>query len=400
MQGDTPPGTGMNDASVCSRNEDRMKVLHVTGTYLPVRGGVPYFVHNLASQLTERGIESPVATCAVGDDPPSVNHSLYRVPATMVGDVPVSPSFPVALGRTIRQEQPDVVHANYPLPIFPEIAAIIARAAGIPFVLTGHGAFEMDFQSLVGTFGAVYNRTLLRIPLAVADRIHVSNSGIRDEIPVYSTRKSKVEVIPMGVNVDWYDPGDCNDPAPFETDDDRPVILFAGAFRRYKGLPTLIEAIGLLSLDVRLVLIGDGPANDEVRQVISQRNLEDRVELLGHVSDASLRSAYKHADIFVLPSPSLEESLGLVALEAMAMGLPTVVTGASGVGRVLKEADAGVIVEPDSASAIAEAVFGLLTNPNEYTRQCEAGMRLIRNRFAWNEIVESYVTLYEQVVNE
>jgi len=306
----------------------------------------------------------------------------------------------MALTRIIRKEQPDLIHGNYPLPFFPEIAAIIAKRYDIPFILTGHGAFEMDFRSAIGVFGAIYNRTALRVPLSIATQIHVSNTGIRDELSLYRKWRSKIDVIPMGVDLDWYDPSLCDSPPPFSIDDVHPVVLYAGSFRRYKELHLLIDAFDYLSLDARLVLIGDGPEYDALSKKVTQRGLGDQITFPGHVSDRTLRSAYKHADLFVLPSSSLEESLGLVALEAMAMGLPTIVTEASGVGRMMKEDEAGAVVPPNDAVALSEAIKHLLADEKEYKRQQRLGAAIIRDRFAWNQLVDSYINLYQNVLEK
>lgn len=376
-----------------------MRILHVSGTFLPVKGGGPYYVHYLSQHLERKGHTCRVVTTESGGKPETETVQTDRSPALSLAGAPVAPTFPLTLKRTLERFDPDIVHANYPLPFYPDVAAALARIQNRPLVVTCHGAFEMSFDSLVGIVGTVYNNSLLRLTLRAADRLHVSNRAILDAFDFYRRHDSKTDVVPIGVDTEWFDPTVVSGPPPYDVQGTTRTVLYVGSFRRYKGLDTLLRAFSRIGeqQEVQLVLVGDGPQREQLEQLVVRHRLTDHVQFVDHVDDERLRRAYAHADVFVLPSPTIRESLGMVAMEAMAMGAPTVVTAGSGIGHVLDGKDAGVVVEPNAPSALAEAIETLLTEETAATEQGYASRALVESQFAWTAVVEEYIELYEQM---
>jgi len=392
-----------------------MRILHVTGSFLPVKGGGPYFVHHLSRHLEAVGHECTVVTTTMGGTPAVETVETVRARSVTVAGAPIAPGFPATLARTIRRTDPDMIHANYPLPGYPDVAAVLAAWHAIPCIITCHGAFEMSFDSLAGVVGTVYNRSVLQGTLRVADRVHVSHEGVVDQLSIYEGYREKLSVVPMGVDLSRFDRTRPIGEPPYPASDDRSTILYVGAFRRYKGLETLLRAMAALRADrveptrrgsapaadaaatPHLILIGDGPRRDRLVSLADELGLAASVTIRDHVDDDTLRAAYAHADVFVLPSPTIAESFGLVALEALAMGVPTVVTAGSGVGHVLADERAGVVVPPNDPAAMAGAIGDLLDDEALYDTQRTAGPELVRSRFAWDELVTEYETLYDSV---
>lgn len=377
-----------------------MRILHVTGTFLPIKGGGPYYVHHLSTQLERAGHDCRVVTTDAGGDPETETVPTVRARSLSVADFPVAPAFPRSLYRTIKRFQPDVIHANYPLPLYPDLAALLARVRSIPLLLTSHGALEMRLDSAIGLFGAVYNRTLLRGTLCLADHVHVSNDAILQAFEFLDRHREKTSVVPIGVDTDWFDPAQIDGRPPYRTAEGASTILFVGSFRRYKGLDSLIDAFAEVvpHHESRLVLIGDGPRGPAVQARIEDHGIESAVELVGHVSDEALRRAYAHADVFVLPSPTIRESYGMVAIEAMAMGVPTVVTHGSGIGQLLTDSPAGIVVEPNSVQALATELRSLLADPASRASEGRRSRRLVTDRFAWSQVIDEYLELYETLI--
>ncbi|MBO4247088.1 glycosyltransferase family 4 protein [Halomicrobium sp. IBSBa] len=379
-----------------------MRILHVIGTFLPVRGGGPYYVHNLSTHLESKGHECRVVTTTVGGQADTETVPLTRSTAFEVGPAPIAPGFPVVLKRAIREFDPDVIHSNYPLPLYPDVAAVLSKFHSVPHVITCHGAFEMSWDNLVGAIGQVYNRTLLRVTLRLADRILVSNQNIVDEISLYQRYEDKLDVVPIGVDTEWFDPETTDGDPPFKIDDTKKTVLYAGAFRRYKSLDDLVRGFAQIveNHDVRLVLVGEGAKKADIESLVAKLGIEDSVVFPGFVSDEELRRAYAAADVFVLPSPTITESFGMVVMEAMAMGVPTVVTSGSGVGRVLDSEDAGVVVDPESPDQLADSIVRLVTDDEWYQKQADLGRTLVTERFAWTEIVDQNVAVYQQLLDD
>lgn len=376
-----------------------MKILQAPGTFLPVKGGCPYFVHYLTQYLEDAGHDCRIVTTGSGDQPEVETVAVDRAWSRDVAGFPVSPTYPAVLRRSISEFNPDIVHTHYPLPLFPEVASLLAAVEDIPLLLTSHGAFEMTWDSAIGAFANIYNKTLLKLSMAAADRIHISNTGIFEEIPLFEDNAEKVRTVPMGVDTDWFDPDAVSGNAPYP-DTGADTILFVGAFRRYKGLECLLEAFDQIvkGRDAHLVLVGDGPLNDSLRSIVSEFDIGSSVTFTGQVSDEELRRAYSGADLFVLPSPTISESFGLVTLEAMAMGLPVVVTSGSGIGHVLGGDGPGTVVEPSDPDSLSTAIDQLLSNPERRRTEAAHGRQYVLDRFAWSELVDEYDTLYRETV--
>jgi len=142
------------------------------------------------------------------------------------------------------------------------------------------------------------------------------------------------------------------------------LVAWAGRMAPEKGLDVLIHAIGLLladDVDVSLLLVGDGPARDEIERRAGSLPA-DRVRLAGHVGDrATYFELLREADVFALPSGA--EGMPKVLVEAMAAGLPVVATDAGAVDAVLAHGERGVIVPPGDAAAMARGLRELLGDP-------------------------------------
>lgn len=377
-----------------------MKILQVTGSFLPVKGGGPYFIHYLTQHLENAGDDCRIVTTGHGDQTDMETVAIDRARSIDTAGFPLSPTFPNLLRQTINDYDPDVIHVHYPLPFFPELTSLLASLKDIPLLLTSHGMFEMTWDSAIGVFGSIYNRTLLQLSLTAADTIHVSNNGILERIPLFDRYTRKVSTLPMGVDTNRFDPNSVTGTPPYP-DDNTDTILFVGTFRRYKGLKYLITAFAEIAdrLDCRLVLVGDGPIRDKVESHIESYSLGSAVTITGHIDDDTLLSAYAAANIFVLPSPTIAESFGLVTLEAMAMGLPVVVTSGSGIGYVLREHSPGTVVEPRDPHELAEAIENLLTNPKRYQHEVNEGHQLVETEFAWDKLIDEYRQLFRQTAN-
>jgi colanic acid/amylovoran biosynthesis glycosyltransferase len=151
-------------------------------------------------------------------------------------------------------------------------------------------------------------------------------------------------------------------------------ILFVGRVLHGKGLPLLFEAIADLvrsGLDVRLTVVGDGPARAECEDYARRLGLGGRVTFAGSVGQDDIRAHYARADIFCLPS--FAEGIPVVAMEAMAMELPVVTTRIMGIPELVEHEREGLLVPPGRADALAEALDRLVRSPAERRRLGEAG---------------------------
>jgi colanic acid/amylovoran biosynthesis glycosyltransferase len=215
--------------------------------------------------------------------------------------------------------------------------------------------------------------------ICITDRLR---EVVRREMP--DATPKRIDVAPMGVELDRfvrsgpYLPWDGNGPAR----------LFAcGRLDYGKGHDELLRAIALLrdqGLDVRLRIAGaDDPRSPGYRAVLNQLlddlKIRDRVEFLGGVSEPAVRNELEQAHVFTLASR--RDELGVATMEAMAMGVPVVVSRGGGVTEMIDEGVDGILVEAAHPPAIAEGIARVLRDPALALRLSATSRRKIESRF-------------------
>jgi glycosyltransferase involved in cell wall biosynthesis len=233
---------------------------------------------------------------------------------------------------------------------------------------------------------------------------HIANSGYtaaelrgamraRHERPVY--------VRPMGVDVDDFatarrsEQGRRNLVAETGGDERTKLLLYAGRLSPEKNLPLLIEMIGRLECDFRLVVAGDGPLAGWLENE-AKACAPGRVRLLGHIGDrAKLLELYADCDAFIHPNP--REPFGIAPLEAMAAGLPLVAPNAGGLLSYADETNAW-LAEPngESFAAAARAVF----NDPATRKDKLAWARWTSRQYQWRVVTDSFFQLYDELIDQ
>jgi len=173
------------------------------------------------------------------------------------------------------------------------------------------------------------------------------------------------------------------------------VFLCIGRYSREKNQLLLVEAMADIvdeCPDARLVLVGWGEMEAQLRQVASERGLADEVVVTGRVP--SVQEYYAMADVFVLPS--LTEGLSVVLLEAMSAGLPVIGTAVAGTDEAVDDGRTGLVVPPDSKRDLVRAMRRLC-NADRRRRMGERGRTRVAEMFSIDRTAELYVDLYRQV---
>lgn len=201
------------------------------------------------------------------------------------------------------------------------------------------------------------SRVVLGISQFVAD-------GLVRELGIDAAR---VRAMPLGV-----EPVSGETPSMVDRD---PVVLFVGTLYGYKDAAVAIRAFAEVAGELdraRLVIVGRDPDHQilELRSLAQQLDVDDRVDLLGKVTDDDLEALYRRSSAFVLPSRC--EGFGLPALEAMSRGLPVIAARATSLTEVV--ANAGILVEPGDVPGFAVALRQVLTNRDDAAALAEAGV--------------------------
>ncbi len=153
--------------------------------------------------------------------------------------------------------------------------------------------------------------------------------------------------------------------------------------------------------DVHYVIAGDGPEEETIRAAAREKNLTDRVHLLGRVSEEDLNLLYRAADLFVMPNVPVDgdmEGFGVVMLEAGLSGLPTIASRLEGIRDVIEDGENGVLVKAKDSRHFADSLIHFYRNREHLEETSRRAYVYTADRFSWGGVCEMYVNTLRRVV--
>lgn len=187
-----------------------------------------------------------------------------------------------------------------------------------------------------------------------------------DLVNYYGAEAGNIKVIPCGVNPDRFRPRKAKDRAALGLDDS-PLVVYAGRIEPQKGIDRLIKAMACLTNGrrPRLVIIGGDrqsqPEIDRLKRLSGELGLADRLTFMGTIAHERMPDYYNAASVLVVPSHY--ESFGLVALEALASGVPVVSTDVGDMKYIIRQGDTGYVVDDGSPYSIGRGIDSMLSKP-------------------------------------
>lgn len=371
-----------------------MRIVQVAPFFYPHVGGVETHVRGLATEFTRRGHEVTVVTARYDRSlPAEETREGYRIVRARTLGVLLNTPVDPAIRALARRLSADVAHLHFPPPLTAHYAVDGFRRAGIPTCLTYH----CDLY-LAGAGGRLltgfYNRVYLRRTLDRVDRIivHTSSYGRTSAM----LRDRSFEVIPSVVDLTRFRPGlDASDLRRTLRLEGRRVLVFTGRLVPHKGVDLLVRSLRDLPGDVALIVIGAGPRLRQLVQLARRLGVYDRIRFCPAVTDDELPTYLSLADLFVYPSLNRLEGFGLVVAEAMAAGLPSIVSDMPGVRELIQPGREGLLVEPFLLRELTSAIRELLDDPARRRSMAAAARARAEDRFALPAVVDALLTLYQ-----
>lgn len=286
----------------------------------------------------------------------------------------------------------DVVHIHGILSANFALTALACRRANVPFIVSTHGSLAPDFLKPRGWRASLYLAVLGKPLLRGAACLLATSVGEAEVIAAFDSRLS-VQIIPPGIEVN-----DRFAPHAAKSGDLR--VVFVGRLAPIKALPDLLAAIAKLrndGVDARLDIIGSGASMPELQADIARLNINNAVQLHGYVAGEKKLELMRRADVFALPSHS--ESFGFAAVEAMALGVPVVVSDGVGLARTIVAQGAGSMVPVHDVDALASA----LAIYQDATARKQAGERAhacAQRHFSLAAMGGQLATLYQDTANK
>jgi glycosyltransferase involved in cell wall biosynthesis len=362
-----------------------VRVLHVLPTSASEYGGPVRVAEAFCEQLIRGGHEAEIFAAATTR---ASRHLAYW------------PGLPALRALQTKLQTLDLVHVHGLWNVPASAAALEARRSNLPFVITPHGMLDRWSLRHHSTRKKLYAALLERRNLDAAAAIHFFNDEERDEAREFGIR-APTFVLPNGVDLERFEslPGREALWRQYPNLAHRTLILFLGRLHPKKGLPLLIDALARLTAqrrDVHLLVAGPDESGHRAQLEASVRRhrLQEHVLFTGAVAGEQKRLLLGSADLFVLPSH--QEGDSVAVKEALAAGLPVVITGPCHF-RQVAEAAAGIVVQPvvEEIHAALERLCG-----DEALRKRMAGNArpLVERDFRWDRLGRELVQHYRDVL--
>jgi 1,2-diacylglycerol 3-alpha-glucosyltransferase len=363
-----------------------VRILLVSDVYFPRVNGVSTSIRTFRQDLSACGVDTLLVVPSydqsvtsderAGDEP-----GILRVTSSRVPKDPEDRRMRWGpLNRvlsTIPRGHVDLVHIHTPF-VAHYAGARFARRVGIPCVATYHTFFEEYLHHYVPVLprriGRFLARSFTRSQCADVQALIAPSDPMRDVLLEYGI-STPIHVLPTGLPADRFTPGNAErfrEQARIPTD--RPLVTYVGRVAHEKNIEFLVNVFVEVRRTVpaaMLVIAGEGPARESLRQMVARLGLERDVHFAGYLDrNTALLDCYAAANVFVFASRT--ETQGLVLLEAMAQGAPIVSTAELGTRSVLKPGCGALVVE-EKLQPFSAAVARLLQDENLRNDLAERG---------------------------
>ena len=300
------------------------------------------------------------------------------------------------LVQVARAHQLDIIHAHYAIPH--AAAAYLARQI---LAASGTTTVPRTITTLHGTDVTILGsdpsyRETVAFCIDQSDAVTAVSASLRDDTKREMAVKSDIAVIPNFL--------DCNfrrrEPDPklraSLCPPDQKLVVHISNLRPVKQVDAVVRVFAKIRerMAARLVIVGEGPEQGRVLQLVRALDLEPHVEMLGEAQDVV--DVLSVADLFLLPS--LQESFGLSALEAMSCGVPVVASRVGGLPEVVEDGVTGCLHPPTAIDEMAACALDILSDDRLRARLGEAGERVAKEKFSAERVVPLYEALYRDAI--
>lgn len=345
--------------------KNSLHIAHYTNVYKPMKNGVVTSVETLRKGQLAQGHKVYVVAPTLGDKSFAQERFVFTVPAITLPnqEYPFALPYDPTITGVLRGVQPDLLHAHHPVGLGRH-ARFCSRRLGLPLVFTFHTWYE-DFahyfsryipfvtEKHVGRLIRFWIRRFLKnCHHVVAPSIHARTRILEAYSDVLG--EDDLSVIPTGIETtvfSQFQKEESREQLGWEKD--QRYLVSCGRLSREKNFHGLLEALGRMESEAKLVILGEGDLRPELLRQASRLGLQDRLELPGNVDRDTLARYFSAADLFAFASAN--ETQGLVVLEAMAAQTPVVVVGEGGVAEFVQDGINGFTAD-NHPSALATSL--------------------------------------------
>jgi len=276
----------------------------------------------------------------------------------------------------------DIIHANWTIAGFN--AWINNLLFHIPYIITLQGSDIYKAANLS------FARKITSNTLKRAKKIITLSNSLKNEVMKFEILENKIEVIPNGVNTRLFNS---------DSEDRENLIIYTGSLIKRKGVEFLIKAIPDVIdsyPDFRLMIIGEGNEENNLKDLVKSLSLSNHVIFLGQIDQNSVKEWLQKSKLFILPS--IEEGQGVVLVEALACGTPCIGSDIGGIPDVISD-DVGSLVPPENPKALSEAILFYLNNEDVWLKKSKNSRIRATQHFDWDVVGKKIVQLYYSLLS-
>jgi glycosyltransferase involved in cell wall biosynthesis len=380
--------------------------LHIaffTNYYHPIVNGVVRSVASFRETLMKQGHNVFVFAQSDGsykDTEPFI----FRYPSLSLPLGDISAAIPVSpfVDQLLPALKLDVIHTHHPI-LLGQTAARKASELELPLVFTFHTQYweythYVPFpQEAIQEFLKNAVHKWLKDYMQKCQHIIIPSESLKDYLVREYGLEGHYTVIPTGTNLEPFVSADGDSLRKEKGWQDETILISVGRLAPEKNWETLLRAFAKVlpeHQDLRLLLIGDGPAREGLQTLASELGIAEHVTFVGSVPFEEVAAYLKAADIFSFAS--ITETQGLVTIEAMAAGLPIVSVDGSGTRDIVEHGKQGFLVDND-ADALAKGLHELLSDPRQMKRFSNNALKKAKT-FDVNQLTKQLITVYEQAI--
>jgi|APMI01.1.fsa_nt_gi PEP-CTERM/exosortase A-associated glycosyltransferase len=392
-----------------------LRVLHVLDHSLPLHSGYTFRTASILREQRKLGWETfhvttPKQGVGMALKEEADGWTFYRTPSTdqdgLVAQMRLTAS---RLDELVREIKPDIIHPHSP--VLNALPALwVGRKHKIPVVYEMRASWEdaaVDHGTTSeGSLRYRISRGLESFALRRADQVTTICEGLRKDIQSRGVPDERVTVIPNAVDVTTFTFGAEPDPALRSALglDGTTVLGFAGSFYGYEGLDLLIDAAHRLvpaHPDLRVLLVGGGPQDANLKAQVARLGLSDRVIFTGRVPHAEVQRYYELIDVLAyprLPIRLTELVTPLKPLEAMAQGRMFVASDVGGHKELIRHGETGFLFRAGDVGALATSIDNLLSRRDLWPAVRAEARRFVEVERTWATSVSRYREVYRRAL--
>ena len=390
-----------------------MKILMLTWEYPPrVVGGISKVVYDLSHKMVKEGNEVTVVTYRDGDNIKYYENDkgveVYRVDNYMIRPnnfidwiMQLNFNMITKTNEIINKNGKfDVIHAHDWLVAYS--AKSIKESYNIPLISTIH-ATESGRNSGIHDETQRYINDSEWMLTYESSEVIVNSNYMKNEVQrLFGLPYDKINVIPNGVNLQLF--SNVNIDYDFRRQyamDNEKIILYVGRLVYEKGIQNLIAAMPKVLdryHDSKLIICGRGGMIDELREQVKYLGIENKVYFAGYCDSKKMQKMYKCADVAVFPSTY--EPFGIVAIESMLSGTPTIVSDVGGLNEIIEHGVTGMKSYAGNANSIADSVLALLFDPKLCANISQNAIKKVKENYNWSKITDSTYYVYQLAIGK